>query len=488
MRGRLLILIYTGLRIGISIHAPMRGRLSLAATTYDLRGFQSTPPCGGDLSVCPGLSSLQQFQSTPPCGGDRQQTDLLPSRPDFNPRPHAGATWGTKLEPLIARFQSTPPCGGDGASDQGGSATDYFNPRPHAGATTADMLAMIFGRISIHAPMRGRLPRRTLQDWESGFQSTPPCGGDCLSFHASSLTYHFNPRPHAGATWKEVPRCQEDIDISIHAPMRGRRSPGSVHLQGGRFQSTPPCGGDPSCHLQVVEAGNFNPRPHAGATTARRQPTPLRPDFNPRPHAGATNRTAADPHVGHISIHAPMRGRRVPKRKDRNLPYFNPRPHAGATPWLLSSWPSARNFNPRPHAGATFRPILGFIAQAGFQSTPPCGGDDQGLKPFSAALISIHAPMRGRPLRMRHSRVLRRFQSTPPCGGDDAADGENLLQGHFNPRPHAGATIRYLGHYPSLDISIHAPMRGRRVRIFCCLFPGWISIHAPMRGRLYPLE
>ena len=53
--------------------------------------------------------------------------------------------------------------------------------------------------------------------------------------------------------------------------------------------------------------------------------------------------------------------------------------------------------------------------------------------------ISIHAPMRGRPGKIRELEVRDIFQSTPPCGGDGAG--------------------RFRYHFPG--ISIHAPMRGR---------------------------
>ena len=75
--------------------------------------------------------------------------------------------------------------------------------------------------------------------------------------------------------------------------------------------------------------------------------------------------------------------------------------------------------------------------------------------------------MRGRRLLViaRLTHVL--FQSTPPCGGDRKTYKIGPKLGYFNPRPHAGATPCPKGQNYRSDISIHAPMRGRRRRTGC---------------------
>ena len=145
-----------------------------------------------------------------------------------------------------------------------------------------------------------------------------------------------------------------------------------------------------------------------------------------------------------------------------------------------------------------------------FQSTPPCGGDPNatytarityyfnprplagatasGINTQVAKLISIHAPLRGRPKRDLHSPYNLLFQSTPPCGGDGlgpvqkTADGEN-----FNPRPLAGATdisstfdtgAGFQSTPPCGGDQCQHRREGRRQ----------ISIHAPLRGRLFMLS
>ncbi len=161
------------------------------------------------------------------------------------------------------------------------------------------------------------------------FQSTPPCGGDINVAKHPIFRGHFNPRPLAGATpWTSwlFTFCL----ISIHAPLRGRhyRSRG------------------PSDHP------DFNPRPLAGATCIFWTSQAGLLDFNPRPLAGATNAVRVCPGNARISIHAPLRGR----------------------PPCRSFSTIGSNFNPRPLAGAT--------ASKG------------ALIPVSN--ISIHAPLRGR--------------------------------------------------------------------------------------------
>ena len=188
------------------------------------------------------------------------------------------------------------------------------------------------GRISIHAPMRGRPPQAVYDMRDAGFQSTPPCGGDDSLDENFARDADFNPRPHAGATcpgrgltagsrFQSTPPCGGDIrqanekaaiEISIHAPMRGRQTGRTPWSAIGKFQSTPPCGGDFQHSHISYSVCNFNPRPHAGATANFSSGASYSSYFNPRPHAGATLIKRLAPTVLVISIHAPMRGRLHP--------------------------------------------------------------------------------------------------------------------------------------------------------------------------------
>ena len=398
----------------------------------------------------------------------------------FNPRPLAGATGSVPAPcghspisihaPLRGRpicfatvakdmvFQSTPPCGGDAASCACLAASWDFNPRPLAGATDVAIDVVVFNGISIHAPLRGRHSTLVALMISLPFQSTPPCGGDVI-FRA----------------------FRGNIHISIHAPLRGRPAVSYAVVPFGLFQSTPPCGGDRLSFLPCGQLNYFNPRPLAGATPKQKQSngmpgfqsTPpcggdnnpyilaaIQPDFNPRPLAGATFRPGVLGRDSYISIHAPLRGRlsRSPTDYEQLLfqstppcggdsprlwaspgaSYFNPRPLAGATEMRAMLDADEENFNPRPLAGATGSSHP-YSLLPRFQSTPPCGGDQEPRQFALLVGISIHAPLRGRPeplhLSVRQCYFNPRplagatvtvvgpvlttvFQSTPPCGGD----------------------------------------------------------------------
>ena len=190
-------------------------------------------------------------------------------------------------------FQSTPPCGGD--------------PR------RKDAEAAL--RISIHAPLRGRPQPFCCDLHRILFQSTPPCGGD------------------------------------------GNR-PGIACYRSG-FQSTPPCGGDLGWPAMIWPIMDFNPRPLAGATTLSKDKIYHERNFNPRPLAGATKSKVlyfprdvfqSTPPCGGdccrlhpsvrdaISIHAPLRGRRLHQRHGDNRQGISIHaPLRGRPPYLLTA-------------------------------------------------------------------------------------------------------------------------------------------------------
>ena len=97
---------------------------------------------------------------------------------------------------------------------------------------------------------------------------------------------------------------------------------------------------------------------------------------------------------------------------------FNPRPLAGATPGYGPVPGRRHDFNPRPLAGATGPIVVHFVVH----------------------IISIHAPLRGRPIEMHPVKESTLFQSTPPCGGDWTHRLPLTQEQDFNPRPLAGAT------------------------------------------------
>ena len=121
-----------------------------------------------------------------------------------------------------------------------------------------------------------------------------------------------------------------------------------------------------------------------------------------------------------ISIHAPLRGRLMHAFQDICGLGFQSTPPCGGDPDDVLPLPGGSYFNPRPLAGAT-------------------GTGGQNHPQF---LISIHAPLRGRPVQ----------------------EIVYTLRFDFNPRPLAGATPYPKEHYTNHTISIHAPLRGRRAQ------------------------
>ena len=99
--------------------------------------FQSTPPCGGERRRLCYVRPRIQFQSTPPCGGELPgHLDGVAKALSFNPHPRAGVNVKH----------------GSGAKRYEG-----FNPHPRAGVNNWAQVTFLGA---------------------SGFQSTPPCGGE----------------------------------------------------------------------------------------------------------------------------------------------------------------------------------------------------------------------------------------------------------------------------------------------------------------------
>ena len=185
-------------------------------------------------------------------------------RSGFNPRTHTGATGSKTLHVIGHWFQSTHPYGCD------------------------HNLSGIPGRddVSIHAPIRVRHGHPPECSSFHQFQSTHPYGCDCTGQYHHSLQDGFNPRTHTGATMtgEIINMC---TDVSIHAPIRVRRSQSSASRSFVLFQSTHPYGCDMIRQLIRPGSKSFNPRTHTGATRRCRF-SGASVCFNPRTHTGAT--------------------------------------------------------------------------------------------------------------------------------------------------------------------------------------------------------
>ena len=105
-------------------------------------------------------------------------------------------------------------------------------------------------------------------------------------------------------------------------------------------------------------------------------------------------------HVRHsiqVSIHAPVKGRLLLWCGVFGAWRFNPRPREGATTYSGTACARMASFNPRPREGATIDELI-----------EDCD-----------TLVSIHAPVKGRP----------------------KVQGRRGAGARFNPRPREGATI-----------------------------------------------
>ena len=99
--------------------------------------------------------------------------------------------------------------------------------------------------------------------------------------------------------------------------------------------------------------------------------------------------------------------------------------------------------------------------------------------------ISIHAPSRERQRPVSKYTLLTGFQSSLPHGSDTLSVTSELACPNFNPRSLTGATVGHVNAESYTGISIHAPLRERRVLKIVPLLVSSISIHAPLRERLF---
>ena len=79
--------------------------------------------------------------------------------------------------------------------------------------------------------------------------------------------------------------------------------------------------------------------------------------------------------------------------------------------------------------------------------------------------VSIHAPVKGRPLLWGAGQFFLSFNPRPREGATGWAGGHSPRAGCFNPRPREGATGETPGAVVVLGVSIHAPVKGRRVTL-----------------------
>ena len=198
------------------------------------------------------------------------------------------------------RYLNPRPCkGGDAATPGAARCTDSFNPRPCEGAPPPPHGRDEPGRVSIHAPAKGR-PGPTGGTGAEACFNPRPCEGATRTLPNGSLfRWAFNPRPSEGTTvLSELPPRADTTAVDrehmvnaiangrrIHAPATGRSTLPSGRLMTSRIQSTPLRRGDGSASLATRSPARFNPRPCEGGTSSAEaifrkamkfQSTPLR--------------------------------------------------------------------------------------------------------------------------------------------------------------------------------------------------------------------
>ena len=75
-----------------------------------------------------------------------------------------------------------------------------FNPRPREGATKDIEFEVVFKKVSIHAPVKGRRGISFKELQRKSFNPRPREGATQPEKKTLSLGFSFNPRPREGAT------------------------------------------------------------------------------------------------------------------------------------------------------------------------------------------------------------------------------------------------------------------------------------------------
>ena len=273
----------------------------------------------------------------------------------------------------LRRFQSTPPRRGDGGCK---SRTERPAVSIHAPAKgrLPDGRLSAQTHVSIHAPAKGRLQPMASEDCDlAGFNPRPREGATAAARRRVHRRPRFQSTPPRRGDGARSMASGGAVEVSIHAPAKGRLDRAAHDLRSTGFQSTPPRRGDEYCTDPCfrVERG-FNPRPREGATSGCDEIRSSQ-GFNPRPREGATRPTRRRYARDLVSIHAPAKGR----------------PSNGVTP----------------------------LRRLRFQSTPPRRGDSTDYTASTWRAVSIHAPAKGRLGDARRSSAMASVSIHAPAKG-----------------------------------------------------------------------
>ena len=143
--------------------------------------------------------------------------------------------------------------------------------------------------------------------------------------------YYFNPRSREGSD-KTVADASKDLDISIHAPVKGATKVlDNDERRKYHFNPRSREGSDPPTKGGEIAYDDFNPRSREGSDSRTLIVFASEINFNPRSREGSDCNFVSITSVCTISIHAPVKG---------------------ATVVLIPSLSKFSNFNPRSREGS----------------------------------------------------------------------------------------------------------------------------------------
>ena len=164
----------------------------------------------------------------------------------------------------------------------------------------------------------------------------------------------------------------------------------------------------------------FNPRLHEGGDLVHQTGERGDGSFNPRLHEGGD--LPLIPGLAVIQFQStPPRGRRHDLNQGESIYLVSIHASTREATWRSSTLiDTSKCFNPRLHEGGDLRVMVMSQGCHRFQSTPPRGRRQDGIKPEATCTL---------------------FQSTPPRGRRPSASQSEACRHCFNPRLHEGGDI-----------------------------------------------
>ena len=168
----------------VSTHAPVRRRPKARYPEDAARMFQLTPPLGGDVGIALLVPARLLVSTHAPVrrrqgSGSRAARKQLVHELLFQLTPPLGGDSAAAPPPSSWRlFQLTPPLGGDLPGRPGGAVPPVSTHAPvrrRRGRVVAEQVVEV---VSTHAPVRRRPTGASACTAPTGFQLTPPLGGD----------------------------------------------------------------------------------------------------------------------------------------------------------------------------------------------------------------------------------------------------------------------------------------------------------------------